>query len=199
MTWKDHDLPVLKAIVQMADEGAALIEPHQIVDRLGMNPEDVRGALAALAGEKPPFFQFTDVSDSDSAGREINGIHSPTGEARRVVGMWPAEMLARQIVAGLEAAAEAEPDGETRDKLKQTAKLQMDRPIAVRDAILACRSGGIVSILLGLLVLAWPGPGVVALPWLLGLGAMVTGGLLVVGAMTFLGQSSVEDAATSAS
>lgn len=33
------------------------------------------------------------------------------------------------------------------DKALQTAKLQMDRPIAVRDAIMACRSGGIVSIL----------------------------------------------------
>ncbi|MFG1710668.1 hypothetical protein ACFLIM_46650 [Nonomuraea sp. M3C6] len=122
MTWKDHDLPVLKAIVQMADEGVVLIEPHQIVDRLGMDPEDVRRALAALAGERPPFFQFTDVTDADSAGREIDGIHNPTGEARRVVGMWPAEMLARQIVAGLEAAAEAEPDEEKRSKLKQTAQ-----------------------------------------------------------------------------
>ncbi len=33
------------------------------------------------------------------------------------------------------------------DKTKQTLKLSMDRPIAVRDAILGCRSGGIVSIL----------------------------------------------------
>jgi threonine dehydrogenase-like Zn-dependent dehydrogenase len=33
------------------------------------------------------------------------------------------------------------------DKVKQALKLQMDRPIAVRDAIMACRNGGIVSIL----------------------------------------------------
>jgi threonine dehydrogenase-like Zn-dependent dehydrogenase len=33
------------------------------------------------------------------------------------------------------------------DRAKQMAKLSLDRPIAVRDAILACRSGGIVSIL----------------------------------------------------
>jgi len=33
------------------------------------------------------------------------------------------------------------------DKTLQTLKLQMDRPIAVRDAIMACRNGGIVSIL----------------------------------------------------
>jgi len=32
------------------------------------------------------------------------------------------------------------------DRGKQLAKLELDRPIAVREAILACRSGGIVSI-----------------------------------------------------
>ncbi|MGW0803394.1 hypothetical protein [Nonomuraea sp. NPDC002799] len=122
MSWKDHDLPVLKAIVQMADEGMAPIQPHQIVDRLHMDPADVRRALAALAGERPPFFQFTDVTGAGSAEREIDGVHSPTGEARRVVGTLPAEMLARHIVAGLEAAAEAEPDEEKRSELKQTAQ-----------------------------------------------------------------------------
>jgi threonine dehydrogenase-like Zn-dependent dehydrogenase len=33
------------------------------------------------------------------------------------------------------------------DKLKQKSKIQMDRPLAVREAILACRGAGIVSIL----------------------------------------------------
>jgi threonine dehydrogenase-like Zn-dependent dehydrogenase len=33
------------------------------------------------------------------------------------------------------------------DSIKQRAKIQMDRPMAVREAIMACRSAGIVSIL----------------------------------------------------
>jgi threonine dehydrogenase-like Zn-dependent dehydrogenase len=33
------------------------------------------------------------------------------------------------------------------DKLKQTVRIQQDRPIAVREAILACRSAGIVAIM----------------------------------------------------
>ena len=33
------------------------------------------------------------------------------------------------------------------DRAKQISKLQLDRPLAVRDAILACRSGGIVSMM----------------------------------------------------
>jgi threonine dehydrogenase-like Zn-dependent dehydrogenase len=33
------------------------------------------------------------------------------------------------------------------DKAKQMAKLQLDRPLAVREAIMACRSGGIISMM----------------------------------------------------
>jgi threonine dehydrogenase-like Zn-dependent dehydrogenase len=33
------------------------------------------------------------------------------------------------------------------DRVRQTLKIQLDRPLAVREAIFACRSGGIVSIL----------------------------------------------------
>jgi threonine dehydrogenase-like Zn-dependent dehydrogenase len=33
------------------------------------------------------------------------------------------------------------------DKVKQTLRIELDRPIAVRDAIMACRSGGIVSVI----------------------------------------------------
>lgn len=33
------------------------------------------------------------------------------------------------------------------DKVKQTLRIELDRPIAVRDAIMACRNGGIVSVI----------------------------------------------------
>jgi len=33
------------------------------------------------------------------------------------------------------------------DKVKQTARIQLDRPLAVREAIMACRNGGIISIM----------------------------------------------------
>ena len=33
------------------------------------------------------------------------------------------------------------------DKVKQTMRIEFDRPLAVRDAIMACRNGGIVSIM----------------------------------------------------
>jgi len=33
------------------------------------------------------------------------------------------------------------------DRIKQSARIQLDRPLAVREAIMACRNGGIVSIM----------------------------------------------------
>jgi uncharacterized membrane protein HdeD (DUF308 family) len=42
--------------------------------------------------------------------------------------------------------------------------------------------GGVASVALGILILAWPGPATVALPWLLGLEAMVSGSLFFAGA-----------------
>lgn len=122
MTWDSRDLPVLKAIVEMSDEGSTLIQPHEIEKRLGWDDVTVRKALAALANAVPPFFQFQDVTDFDSDGREIDAIHSPTSAARQAVGQWPAELLAKRIVDGLLEAAEAEPDEEKRSKLKQTAQ-----------------------------------------------------------------------------
>lgn len=121
MTWETRDLPVLKAIIDITEEGESLIQPHQITQRLGMDPVDVRRALAALAGAQPPFFHFEDTTDNDTDGREIDAIHSPTGAARKAVGQWPSELLARQIIDGLLEAADAEPDEEKRSKLKQTA------------------------------------------------------------------------------
>lgn len=41
--------------------------------------------------------------------------------------------------------------------------------------------GAIVSVFLGALILSWPGPATVALPWLLGIEAMVTGAVVFAG------------------
>ncbi|MER7500467.1 hypothetical protein AB0L05_27795 [Nonomuraea pusilla] len=121
MTWETRDFPVLQAIVDLTEVGAGLIRPAQIAEHLDMDETAVQRALAALADEQPPFFSYSD--ERPLAGpREIDGIHSPTGHARRTVGSWPtAERLAKQIIAGLEAAAATEPDEEKRSRIKQTA------------------------------------------------------------------------------
>jgi uncharacterized membrane protein HdeD (DUF308 family) len=45
---------------------------------------------------------------------------------------------------------------------------------------------GVVAFVFGLLLLAWPGPGSIALPWLLGISTLVSGALLFAGALSQL-------------
>ncbi|WP_101788633.1 hypothetical protein [Nonomuraea indica] len=120
MTWETRDLPVLKAIVELADDNQGRAEWSQIAEHTGFEYEVVQKALTALSHENPPFFRYTDTSTM--ARREIGLVHSITGHARRTVGTWPTpESLAKQFIDGLEAAAEAEPDEEKRGRLKQMA------------------------------------------------------------------------------
>ncbi|MFE3449607.1 hypothetical protein ACFXJ8_11795 [Nonomuraea sp. NPDC059194] len=121
MTWESRDLPVLQAIVDLADENGGRVDWTEVVERTGFERADVQKALIALEGEQPPFFDTTNSAGSLS-GPKIELVHSVTGHARRTVGTWPtAEGLAKQIIAGLEEAAAAEPDEEKRSRIKQTA------------------------------------------------------------------------------
>lgn len=123
MTWEDRDFPVLEAIVTLTDEGAHHIEPEHLAKRTGLGEDSVNRALVALAGENPPFFQFTDTTTFDSKGREIGFVYNPTGHARRTVGTWPTpESLADRIVEGLHQAAAEEDDETQRGKIKRTAE-----------------------------------------------------------------------------
>ncbi|MGW3791289.1 hypothetical protein ACWD8I_08990 [Micromonospora arida] len=119
-TWEERDLPVLRAIVEMSDEGAWYIEPHEIAERIGFDETTVKYALFALAGELPPFFNYKDISTYD--GRDIGFISQPTGHARRTVGTWPTpENLADRLVQAMASAADQEPDEEKRGRLKAAA------------------------------------------------------------------------------
>jgi hypothetical protein len=123
MSWAERDLPVLKAIVALADEGRNGMDPQEISERAGLDLGVVKIALVALANESPPFFR--PIASKPASGRvTIHAVTDVTGHARRAVETWPStgEVLAKRIVAALEAAAEAEPDTEKRSKLKQTAQ-----------------------------------------------------------------------------
>jgi hypothetical protein len=119
-TWEDRDLPVLRAIVELSDEGEWRLSPEQIAERLGFDVDRVKLALFALAAEQPPFFSYSDMSDFE--GRDIGAIREPTGHARRTVGTWPRpEERVDQLVEALQAAAEQEPDTERKGALRKVA------------------------------------------------------------------------------
>jgi hypothetical protein len=119
-TWEDRDLPVLRAIVELSDEGEEHIDPEQIGERLGVDVDRVKLALFALAAEQPSFFSYSDLTTY--GGRDIGFINTPTGHARRTVGAWPKpEDRVDQLVQALRVAAEKEPDAEEKGALRKAA------------------------------------------------------------------------------
>ncbi|MEU5565891.1 hypothetical protein [Micromonospora musae] len=47
-TWEERDPPVLRAIVEMSDEGAWIIEPDEIAERAGFDEAKVKSAPVRL-------------------------------------------------------------------------------------------------------------------------------------------------------
>lgn len=119
-TWATRDLPVLRAIVALADKGRDMLQSHELAEWTGMDHAHVVTALFALAHEQPPLFTYQDAADYEERNLVVV---NPTGEARRRVGTWPTpDSLAEAIVAAFEHAAKDEPDAERRSKLGQLAK-----------------------------------------------------------------------------
>ena len=140
-TWEARDLPVLRAIVEMSDEGAWHIEPQEIAARTGLEVETVMAGLWALAKEQPAFFQYIDTTTM--GGPAMRGIRNPTGHARRTVGTWPkAEDRVAEMVAALQEAAQREPDPEKRSALRKTAEYAAG---IGRDVLIGIITGSITA------------------------------------------------------
>lgn len=115
-TWGSRDLPVLEAIVLASDERGYVDVRNLTV--AGLDADNVKRAVVALAGEDPPFFTGTE----GSAGGRYELIMGVTGHARRAVNAWPSpETLADRLIAELNRAADAAEDDETRGRLRRTA------------------------------------------------------------------------------
>jgi hypothetical protein len=143
MTWEQRDLPVLRAIVELTDEGQWWIEAAHLAQRTGFDEITVQRALNALAAEDPPFFEYRDYSAVNEDGRRLGSIHAPSGHARRAVGTWPtANALVDRIIAGLNEAAEAEEDEDRRNRLQRTAAWFGG---AGREVLLSVISGAITG------------------------------------------------------
>lgn len=120
-TWSTRDLPVLKVIVELADQGESSVEPAEIQRRTGLSAQQVQVALAALDDEDPSLISIIGHTRGDGT-REIYAAQQPTGEARRRVGSWPTpEGLADRLIAALKEAAEAETDPERKTKWETVA------------------------------------------------------------------------------
>ncbi|MGW0502188.1 hypothetical protein [Micromonospora sp. NPDC003241] len=120
-TWEGRDLPVLRAIVELTEEGITSIAPGAIAKKIDMDRRDVDLALRALATEQPPFFGHS-VTRGFGGLNDIDRILLPTGHALRTVGAWPKpENRVDQLIDALRLAADREADPEQRSALRKTA------------------------------------------------------------------------------
>ena len=149
----DQQVLFLSDILPTAYMGAEFcdINPKKVIAVFGCGPvgqlaiasAKALGAEKIIAVDKVPY-RLKMAAEKAGATDLINFEEQPLQETLRDItaGRGPDAIIdcvgMEAVGTGLQYAV---------DKVKQTAKLTMDRPIAVRDAILACRSGGIVSIL----------------------------------------------------
>jgi threonine dehydrogenase-like Zn-dependent dehydrogenase len=149
----DKQVLFLSDILPTAYMGAEFcdINPRKVVAVFGCGPvgqlaiasAKALGAERIIAVDKVPY-RLRMAVEKAGATDVINFEDQPLQETLRdlTAGRGPDAIIEcvgmEAVGTGLQYAV---------DKIKQTAKVTMDRPIAVRDAILACRGGGIVSIL----------------------------------------------------
>lgn len=135
--WETRDLPVLRAIVELTEEGSDYVEPHAIASRTGLDGDQVQRALRSLSGEDPPFFSVTE-NPSLGGGPSFFDVHNPTGHARRTVGSWPTpQSLAESIVAAFQEAADNEADEAKKGKLRRVAESVREAGTGVVVGVLA--------------------------------------------------------------
>lgn len=121
-TWSARAELGLEAIVELLDEGARVVNPPELAERTGLDVENVRRAIIALAHEDPPFFAYTDFSALNGP-TDLGSIRNATGHARRTVGAWPTpETLADRLIAGMEQAANETANEEEASRLRRTGQ-----------------------------------------------------------------------------
>lgn len=118
-TWASRELPVLEALVSLLDEpDAFMVQVSDISGRTGIEPRQVAKSLDAMEGYYVGHFQ-----------KHMSGgvpdrwyVTEVTPLARQVVGQWPSgENVLAELVAGLDDAAEREPDPERKGRLRALA------------------------------------------------------------------------------
>ncbi|MFT3695949.1 MAG: zinc-dependent alcohol dehydrogenase [Kofleriaceae bacterium] len=149
----DEQVLFLSDILPTAYMGAEFCEisPRKVVAVFGCGPvgqlaiasAKSLGAERIIAVDKVPY-RLNMAVEKAGATDVINFEDQPLQETLRdlTAGRGPDAIIE---AVGLEAVGTGAQYAY--DKVKQTMKVQMDRPIAVRDAILACRGGGTVAIL----------------------------------------------------
>jgi hypothetical protein len=119
-TWTSRDLPGLDAVVQLLEQSlGGFLLGRRIEEHTGMDSADVKRAVLALS----PDYVILGSQLAEEGGIDTQWLDGVTAEARLVVGQWPTgESLVDQLAAGIEQAAEQEPDPEQKRRLLAVAR-----------------------------------------------------------------------------
>ncbi|MDZ5445741.1 hypothetical protein U2F26_23920 [Micromonospora sp. 4G57] len=83
--WDTTDFPVLKAAVEICNEGRGAAAVGAIIKRTGFDQQTVMASLRRLDTEQPPF--FTKMEKMFGGG--VSHVFEPTGHAQRAIQAWP--------------------------------------------------------------------------------------------------------------
>lgn len=114
-TWSTRDLPVLAASVAGVDAEPVMgVRFQHLAETTGLDLHDVW--LAAKALERDGLVVLREYAGGPTGG-SVRGV---SGEAHRLVGMWPTEVTALdRMIAALEAIADNTDDEDTRTRARK--------------------------------------------------------------------------------
>ncbi|MGW3791290.1 hypothetical protein ACWD8I_08995 [Micromonospora arida] len=112
--WDTTDFPVLKAAVEICNEGRGSAAVGAIIKRTGFDQQTVMASLRRLDTEQPPYF----TKMEKMLGGGVSHVFEPTGHAQRAIQAWPkAEDKLEELIKMLGAIAEQEKDPEKASRL----------------------------------------------------------------------------------
>lgn len=131
-TWASRELPILQVALRRLDAGEFYVDLEEIRSEVGLDVNQMRAALNALAEADPPYIR---VSYTMAGPHRVGGhLDAVSERARRELGTWPsADVVVDRLVAALSEAASAQPQDEDRTRLRAAADALggMARDIAV--------------------------------------------------------------------
>lgn len=138
-TWARRELPVLRCALRLIDEGVRAPAVEDIRREVGLDENQMRVALRALASASPPYLVMHELMDGDPW--QIKDV----GErARRELGTWPsANSIVDKLVASLREAQDREADPDRRSKLATAASVIGDTARQIVVSVISAKLSGL--------------------------------------------------------
>lgn len=117
-TWHDRDLPVLTAVVALISETGQPCRKPQIIERTGLNDDQVTAALRNLF--RSGHLRAPNNMGQGAQAAEIGIVIDFDASALQITGMWPTpETALDRMIVALEEIAQNTDDEDSRTRAKK--------------------------------------------------------------------------------